>query len=178
MQIRLLSTILLLLVNCTPANARPIDPWPYDKLLFASDLVFIGSVISLNENFHAEKSASPTVEASIKVHVVLKGNPVKKEVPLHYRRLETVREYRERTGKDNVLLGSQNDDDSIPVINGPLIIDFKRLAHPNNPDAKLDETAQFLFFVRKQDDHYIPASGTSDSAFSVFNLSPKNTFEE
>jgi hypothetical protein len=165
-----LGPIIFLAILVPPSFGRLIENWPYERLFKEADLVVIGiaeGTVQTKDQLKAKgwKAEFIGQETSIFVETTLKGNlkGEKKIKVLHYRL-----------------------PDGVAVINGPLLVTFRKDALPLKGTingeafkAALARPDYMLFLRLRPDGRYEPVSGQIDPVLSVRELnSPDNFFSE
>lgn len=150
----------LVLVLLNTAYARLIEDWSYDRLLKASDVVVIATVVDTGE--WSEPIPLPLFAEALegrltrfKVEAVLKGKLDGDKIELIHCRLKDGRQ----------------------VPNGPLLAEFRAKGRKLLIEAvdgvqekrhEQEETPQYLLFLKAQSDgRYEPVAGQVDSVLSV-----------
>lgn len=146
------------LVFAAFASGRPMEGWPYEKLLEESDLVVIATAVSVEEvqvpvqdqpqAFRGDIAPQVT---NFSVRAVIKGQLAGADLSvLHYR-----------------------PDPGAAFLNGPSLVSFRHeviLLDGKNTKVRREPPEYLLFLKKGTHDRYEPVSGQIDPVFSVRQL--------
>ncbi len=154
----------------SPAPARLIDSWPYDKLLKEADLVVFATAVKTEAADDKPPEHSWAYEftaqnTTFKVKHALKGKVEGEPIKVrHYKFGEL------KKGVDPKSL------DAILIVDGPMLVAFRTgavivKAKGDEQNTVLPTPEYLLFLKRLKDGRYEPLSGPIDPALSVKEVS-------
>jgi hypothetical protein len=141
----------------SPAHARLIESWPFDRLLKEADVVVLAKAVSSKDSGEVFKDRAWTVDfagvdTAFQVEAVLKGEVRGGRLTLLHYRLPAGR----------------------TVVNGPLLVTFpttRLLIKSSRAKTSLAPPRYLLFLKRRGDGRYEAVSGQIDPALAVRELS-------
>lgn len=139
------------------------EEWTTPALFTASDVVVIGSFVSTADGNNVEGFFERFVvrtDTSFRVQAVLKGDRIGDTVVVMHYRYRTHDELPPR---------------SLGLANGPDLVEFQSEPAPkekerNDNAPSIGVAGQYLLFLKRLNDGYVPSSGQMEPCFSFYRL--------
>ena len=151
-----------LVLPATPASARLLPDWPYEKLVKEADLVVVAVAKSTEDT--ADEPADPDVKqnrwfigqtSTLSVRATLKGKAAEEIKVMHFRLNKAVVE---------------------DIVGGPTLVEFRTggaSIKVKGHTKVMHNSVQYLLFLKaRKDGRYEPVSGEYDPSQAVRELYP------